>query len=173
MTQHLNGSVFDSGMPVWEDGDVGGSSTHGPFFNWRGRKAECDWVNWEAPDGQVFRIALIIPCPQCQFPQIYKADPNLYRISDDGQLSFSPMIRCPAHWIARDPDSGQVIIGANGAPRRAECRMAFVIREGVAHHPACAALHHPGCAVQQGRCTCGGRWGGLADCNCGAAQDVR
>ena len=125
-------------------GEVVGTSTRGSWFNWHGRRAECDHITWEAPDHSVVTVGLVIPCPKCGFPLMVKALPGTFAMSEDGQLSFNALLACPAHWQDQD-EQGNARIGNDGRPRMVRCGWTGVIRDGLAHHPQCPALRGSTC----------------------------
>lgn len=155
-------------FPVHDEGDVIGSE--GPWFNWKGRRIECSWTDWDCPDGRRMHIGLTVCCPQCEYPFLLsQLRQDHYGMGDDGELSLAFPLTCPGFWHRRSED-GHVLADASGRPQLVKCGWVGVVRQGVAHHPRCQALHQPGCQAPAGaQCACQtSRWGGIQDCNCRA-----
>lgn len=148
---------------------IGSLGSGGPWFNWHGSRCECDWINWTAPDGRVLHIALVVPCPKCEYPFVLQVKPELFMQGEDGQLTLSVSLLCPGYYNLTD-DTGMQRIDSSGKPAIQRCATHFVVREGMAHAPNCQCLHQPNCpALRGGNCLCrASLYGQPQLCSCGA-----
>jgi hypothetical protein len=156
-------------FPVHQPGDIVGN-VDGPWFNWKGKRVECDWINWNSPDGRRIRVGIVIPCPQCEYPLIVpQIRPEMYQLGDEGELAYRDVLQCPSYWNAE----GEV--GMTSEMRR--CGFVGVVRQGLAHHPQCQAIHKPHCPHPTGgACVANCRMSrsdGHKECSCGATQGPR
>ena len=161
----------DSAFPIY-DGAVVPGAVQGPWFNWKGRRVECDAISWTPPDGRIVIEGLVIPCPKCERPFILtNVKPEMFREDGERRLSLGVVLRCQGFWSQRDAQ-GQAIVDGSGRPALQRCDWIGVLRSGVAHHPQCSAIHQPGCtAPNGGQCACRmSRMDGNNDCHCGAVS---
>jgi len=166
MTPPFGGGLF----PVRADEAPAGVAA--AWYNWAGRRIECDLIPWDAPDGRRQVVGMIVPCPKCAKPFISPSVPaGSYDVDSDGRLTLAVVLACGAYWPRARPD-GSMVADAAGRPVMDRCGWVGAVRGGVAHHPRCLALHQPGCSGPRGgpqACGCRmSRLDGHADCNCGA-----
>ena len=164
----------DGAFPVYDEtrqhAGIMGTAIGGPWFNWKGRRIECDDIRWTAPDGREIVEGLVVPCPACQRPFIMPGiKPEMYAEESDRRLSLNVVMRCSGFWQQMD-SRGQVRVGNDGRPMVQRCDWIGVIRSGVSHHPQCTAIHQHGCRGPHGQqCSCRmSRMDGNKDCHCGA-----
>ncbi len=163
----------DALYPVYEQGGGVAHSAAGAFFNYQGKRVECDPLVWTAPDDRQIMEGLVIPCPECRRPFILAGiKPEMYSEDADKRVTLNVVLRCTGYWQKTDYQGGAQVDN-NGRPVVVRCEWVGVIRQGVAHHPQCAAIHQVNCPHPQGG-QCGCRMSRTAhdECRCGAITGV-
>jgi hypothetical protein len=78
----------------------------------------CDAYLWTAPDEAVICTALILPCPNCEYPIIIRPDQMSFTFDRNG-TTLNQKVSCPSRW--RKMDGNLVETDEEGNPQTVRC----------------------------------------------------
>lgn len=78
----------------------------------------CDAYLWTAPDSAVICTALVLPCPNCEYPIIIRPDQMSFTFDRNG-TTLNQKVSCPSRW--RKMDGNLVETDEEGNPQTVRC----------------------------------------------------